>query len=378
MQIKIFAWILSILSFFAFWNPNAQPNNIPETRTYEGEAPDKYGIWPTEEFETGPRPLWFSPTLAKIILPFQRPVNGNVFSDSVLLLHEGKLVYEYYADGWDKDTPHPMFSVTKSLLSTLVGIAIGEGKIEGVNQKVIDFFPDAEIAPGQESKRNMTIEHLLTHTSGLPGDGDKVASEYPWWDAPDSGIAAFEIPQLAEPGKVHSYSSGPGSQTLACLISRAVDQNLLEYAQEKLFGPLGMTSVRWDAAKDGNTYGGFGLFLTPRDMLRYGYLYLNYGRWEDKQIVPADFVAITPPRSKAAQAYGYLFWNASLTPFDSSYEASGSFGQIICIMPERDAVLVRTGSPGPVTGFAYRTFGDILMPLLPVQGTPFEYFKDLI
>ncbi|MCL2300525.1 MAG: beta-lactamase family protein [Firmicutes bacterium] len=389
MSTKVVAMILSFLSFFAFWSPNAQPNNIPETREYVGEVPDKYGVWPTKGFETGPRPAWFIPPVAKTAYVFQRPINGNVFSDSVLVLHKGKLAYEDYAEGWDKDTPHQMYSVTKSIVSALVGVAIGEGKIKGVDQKVIDFFPEAKIAPGQESKRDMTIEHLLTHTSGLSGDGDKEAMEYVWWEpgslgkAYDSGIAAFETPQVAAPGKVHSYSSGAGMQTLACLVSRAVKMNLFEYAKKKLFGPLGMTSVAWDAAADGNNYGGFGLSMTPRDMLRFGYLYLNNGRWEDKQIIPADYVTRTPPRSKAAQAYGYLFWNTTLLPFDASYEASGSFGQFIAVMPEWDAVIVRTGSIGPITKAIYtktpdKLFESILLPMIAMKGMPWRYFKELL
>ena len=383
MPTQIIALILSFLSFFAFWNPNAQPNNIPETREYIGEAPDKYSIWPTREFTEGPRPWWFIPPVAKVAYVFQRPINGNVFSDSVLVLHKGKLVYEKYADGWDENTPHQQYSVTKSIVSALVGIAIGEGKIKGVDQKVIDFYPDAVIAPGQESKLNMTIEHLLTHTSGLSGDGDKEAMNYRWWEAEDTGAAAFESPQVAVPGEVHSYSSGAGMQTLACLVARAVGQNLFEYAKEKLFGPLGMTSVNWDAAADGSTYGGFGLSMTPRDMLRFGYLYLNDGRWEDQQIIPAQFVARTPPRSKAAEAYGYLFWNATLIPFDASYEASGSFGQFIAVMPEWDAVIVRTGSIGPITKLVYTQtpddmFEQYLLPMIAMKGVPWQYFREAL
>ncbi|MDR2687120.1 MAG: beta-lactamase family protein [Oscillospiraceae bacterium] len=383
MPTKVIALLLGFLSFFAFWSPNAQPNSIPETRSYVGEVPDKYGVWPTEGFEEGPMPWWFVPPVAKAAYPFQRFINGNVFSDSVLVLHRGKLAYEYYADGWDKDTRHQMYSVTKSIVSALVGVAIGEGKIQGVGQKVADFYPDADIAPGQESKRDMTIEHLLTHTSGLPGDGDRESMDYDWWDAPDSGVAAFGHPQLAAPGEVFSYSSGAGMQALACLVSRAVGRNLFEYAKEKLFAPLGMDSVRWDAAADGNTYGGFGLSMTPRDMLRFGYLYLNQGRWEDRQIIPADFVALTPPRSKAAQAYGYLFWNTSLLPFDNSYEASGSFGQFIAVMPEWDAVIVRTGSIGPVTKFVYTQtpddlFEQFLLPVIAMKGVPWKYFREAL
>jgi CubicO group peptidase (beta-lactamase class C family) len=207
---------------------------------------------------------------------------------------------------------------------------------------VIDFFPDAVIAKGQESKRDMTIEHLLTMTSGLPGDGDD--SDWPWWEGTDTGKAAFETPQMAAPGTRFSYSSGPNCHTLACLVSRAVGMNLFDYAKKKLFGPLGMTSVQWDAAEDGRNFGGFGIYMTPRDMARFGYLYLNHGRWEDKQIIPASFVAVTPPRSKAENAYGYLFWNGRLLQLDSSYQANGAWGQYIDILPEYDTVVVRTSS----------------------------------
>ena len=176
MQTKIVAFLLSFLSFFAFWSPNAQPNKIPETRSYVGEVPDKYGVWPTKKFETTAMPSFIPKVLeARYAL---KDFPGSA-TDSLLILHKGKLVYERYAKGWDKDKPHYMASVTKSVLSALVGIAIGEGKIKGVHQKVIDFFPDAKIAPGQESKRDMTIEHLLTMTSGLPGDGDHF--DWQWW-----------------------------------------------------------------------------------------------------------------------------------------------------------------------------------------------------
>ena len=345
MPTKIAAFLLSFLSFFAFWAPNAQPNRIPETRTYVGDVPDKYGVWPTKDFETG-GVLPLTPAFLEVRYLLKNLTSST--TDSLLILHKGKLVYERYAEGWDKDTPHFMASVTKSVLSALVGIAIGEGKIKGVDQKVIDFYPDAVIAAGQESKRDMTIEHLLTMTSGLPGDNDNV--DWDWWGAKDSGKAAFETPQMTAPGKRYAYSSGPSCQTLACLVSRAVGKNLFQYAKEKLFKPLGMASVQWDAAEDGRNFGGFGISMTPRDMARFGYLYLNNGRWENKQVIPAEWVAVTPPKSKASKAYGYLFWNFPLLPFDSSYEANGAFGQYIDILPEYDMVIVRTASQNWLNG----------------------------
>ncbi|MCL2508698.1 MAG: beta-lactamase family protein [Oscillospiraceae bacterium] len=340
-------------------------------------SPDKYGVWPTKDFTAGSMPDWFSVPKVKGALLYKGVRNGNVFNDSILLLHEGKLAFERYYGKWDRDTKHPMYSVTKSVVSALTGIAVAEGKIENADQKVTDFFPDAVIAPGQELKRDITIEHLLHMNSGLPGDSQK--NDVNWWDAPDSGKAAFETPLFAKPGERFSYSSGPGCQTLAVLISRAVGQNLFEYAKEKLFGPLGMDSVEWDAAKDGNNYGGFGIRMTSRDMLRFGYLYLNRGRWENTQILPPEWVDKSAPSSKEKCSYGRLFWNTDFNLQNDSYQACGSFGQFICVLPERDAVLVRTGSAGPVTRFANKRGGErferMLLSFTPLKGIPLAYFR---
>jgi len=351
MLTKLWAITLSFFSFFALWSPNAQPNSIPEIRSYVGEVPDTYNVWPTDDFIVEKSPFIWGGGL-EFLFSAKGFFTGGHKNESLLVLHRGKIVYENYAEGWNKDSPHFMASVTKSFLSALVGIAIGEGYIEGVDQKVIEFYPDAAIAPGQESKRDMTIEHLLTMTSGLPGDSDQYDWEnWCWWDAGDAGRVAFETPQMTAPGKRYSYSSGPSCQTLAGIVSRATGKNLFAYANEKLFEPLGMKSVEWDAAADGSNFGGYGLSMTPRDMARFGYLYLNNGRWEDKQIIPAQWVAVTPPKSKALKAYGYLFWNFPLLPFDSSYEANGAFGQYIEILPAWDMVIVRTGFQGPLDVF---------------------------
>lgn len=353
MTTKMIAWILSILSFFAFWNPNAQPNNIPETRDYVGEVPDKYGVWPTEDFETGS----INPAVPDALEAWYSVFKTLDFAsttESLLILHKGKIVYERYAEGWDKDTPHFMASVTKSVTSALVGIAIGEGVIGGVDDKVVTYFPEAVGMPGwQEIKRDMTIEHLLTMTSGI------LTETYEEWngfyspDQTDSALYAFLLPQKTAPGKKFAYENAAPSILLG-IIARATGRDVVEYAREKLFTPLGMTSVEWLRAADGLPFGAFGISMTSRDMLRFGYLYLNQGRWDDKQIIPADYVAVTPPRSKARKAYGYMFWNFDLLPFDSSYEANGAWGQQIEILPEYDMVIVRTARQSDFSIFLYQ------------------------
>ena len=370
---KAIAFLLSFLCIFAFVMPSAY-------------AASESTLWPTKEFTKGRPPLWFRPVPIELYLMYRGISDGNFFSDSVLTLHNGELVYERYALGWDADTPHQMYSVTKSVLSALTGIAIGDGKIKSVKDKVIDYL-DVVIAPGQECKRDITIEHLLTQTSGLPGDGDAESDGYDWWLAADSGKTCFEIPQYTVPGERFSYSSGPGMQSLAALLTKAVGENLFEYAKRKLFKPLGMDSVKWDAAADGVNYGGFGLSMTPRDMARFGYLYLQGGEWDGKQIIPADYVAASPPPSMAGDFYGYLFWDAfDNIPIDDAYFAGGAFGQFIFIMPSQDTVLVRTGSAIRLaklmskamlaSDFANRLFMTVIYPLVPLKGVPLDYFME--
>jgi len=367
---KVIAFVLSVLCLVALLAPAAAAADRP---------------WPTQGFINGtPMPWYWSPVLEGYCM-YAGVSNGNVFNDSVLVLHRGEIIYERYYLGWDADAPHQMYSVTKSVLSALVGVAIADKKITSVDQKVTEFFDGLVIPAGQESKYDITIEHLLRQTSGLPGDGDDESNVCEWWDAPDSGKAAFEIPQMAQPGERFAYSSGPGMQTLSALLTKAVGENLFSYAKRKLFGPLGMSSVVWDAAADGVNYGGFGLSMTPRDMARFGYLYLNNGSWNGTQIIPADYIAASKPRRALGENYGYLFWGTSdLKRFETVYDASGSFGNFIFIIPDWDMVIVRTGSAGPATrtvakGMASSKlveaiFMGLVYPLVPLQGVPLDYF----
>lgn len=345
MLIKVWAWILSFLSFFAFWNPNAQPNKIPETRTasFEGAlAPNKYGLWPTEEFTQGKAPFLL-PQAMTALYAVKGKIDGGAHTDSLLVLHKGKLVHEFYAEGWSKDTPHTMFSVTKSVAATLVGVAIQDGKIKGIDQKVIDFFPDAVIPADQASKKEMTIEHLLTMTSGIACETEEAWNGFWAEDQQDAALYALMLPQAHAPGKTYAYDSLVPTILLG-IVARAAGQDVLAYANEKLFGPLGMKSVDWQTTADGTPCGGFGINMIPRDMLRLGYLYLNEGRWEDTQILPGDFTAQAGPRSMTPQAYGHTFWNNEVLPFFGFYEADGAYGQFISIYPQWDMVVVRTGT----------------------------------
>ena len=294
-------------------------------------------------YETGSKPSWLRtlPLQIKYVI-FSMTAGSGFWEDSFIVLHEGKIVYEKYSWGQNAEKAHALNSATKSVVSALAGIAIKEGYIGSVQDKVITYFPEAAIAAGQESKRDMTVEHLLTMTSGLPEDAKDL--DAPYLTAADAGLTAFESPQAAKPGEKFMYSA-TGSQCLASLIARATGRNLYDYAQEKLFGPLGMASVTsWRSAADGSTVGGHGLAMTSRDMLRFGQLYLNDGVWNGTRILPEGWVAQSMPKENAFRGYGYMFWgNPAHNTLGDSYEARGLYGQIICVYPERNLVIARTG-----------------------------------
>jgi CubicO group peptidase (beta-lactamase class C family) len=328
---KVLAWVMGVLSLFTL-HPDAQPN----------------GLWPTKEFTVAKKPLWLSVGKLRFGLGLKGFLAGGTQTDSLLVLYKGKLVYEQYANGYSENKPHAAGAITACVTSALVGIAIGEGFLGGVSDKVIDYFPEAKLPAGQESKRSMTIAHLLTMTSGIVCSTDADWRTFDGKDVADAALAAFLLPQRSAPGQKVQEGDVAAPSILLGIIARATRRNVLEYAQEKLFRPLGMHSVEWRLSADGLPYGAFGISMTPRDMARFGYLYLNQGRWENRQIVPANWVAQSPPRSVAPGAYGYFFRNHNLEPLRGYYEARGDYGQYIVVKPSRQMVVVRTGSPGPI------------------------------
>jgi len=313
----------------------------------------------------GIAPAGLRPRLVRAKFALIANPNAGFQTDSLLIWRGGKLLHEEYRDGYDENKPHFLHSGTWAVLSALTGIAIEQGHIQGVDQKVADFYPDVEIAPGQESKRDLTVKHLLTMTTGLD---DITIEDEAFWDAPDPGKAIFALPFAAAPNKAlnHRIASGLSVGLLSGLLTRAVGKSVLAYANETLFGPLGITKAGWEAGENG-VYSAWGLHLTSRDMLRLGQLYLNEGRFEGRQIIPAAWVAQSRPaaegRGKRAywdQApYGYHFF-----PFEGNgFAARGYGGQYIVVDPDSNTVIVRTGTYGPELGF-FRYLFPLLRMLL--------------
>ncbi len=262
---------------------------------------------------------------------------------SILVVKDSKLVYErYFHDENEQDftetTKHVQFSATKSFTSALIGIAIDKGFINSTDDKFLDYFPEYSGLSMDSRVENITIHHLLTMTSGLNFD-DSYSDIWYMGVVNDTVEYIITRSMYGDPGASHVYNSG-SSQLLSALITKATNQSTYEFALQYLFEPLGMerSDVIWVSSSDGVYHGGIGLFMTPRNMAKFGQLYLNNGTWEGERIISEewiynstiDFMATSPN-------YGYHFWID-----EDRYSARGYGGQMIIMVPEHDLVVVTT------------------------------------
>jgi CubicO group peptidase (beta-lactamase class C family) len=292
---------------------------------------------------------------------------------SFLVARRGKLVVEQY--GWDSgtneaipgsphqilpDERHPLFSTTKSFLSALIGVALDEGSVDSLEEAASSYFPDyANLNPSAE-KDQITLEDLLTMRSGL----EWTEGEQSTFEAPDPARAMFSREVVDTPvGDVWNYSSG-GSDILSEILRVATGMTPLEYANEKLFGPLGIDSPPWEPGKSGTQHGGWGLSLTSREAARFGELYRNEGQWMGQQVVPMSWIS----ESTAARCptpwggqYAYHFWVPDLPGFFSTL---GAFGQVVYVSRERELVVVFTANmpSEPADTNLRRLISDYIVP----------------
>jgi CubicO group peptidase (beta-lactamase class C family) len=313
---------------------------------------------------------------------------------SVLVVRHGYLVYEHYWQGRTASDGNDVQSVTKSVVSALVGIALGEGKLKGLDQTVGELL--ARHLPPDATPRvaRVTLEQLLTMTSGLAGDdpslgGDPRVSQRQ--GASRDWIGHILGRRLAtEPGSSFAYSSAT-SQLLSAVVADATGQSTLAFARARLFRPLGISAakaleptfvahpsqaalkayerapVAWPTDPQGYQLGFSGLRLPSRDLAKFGYLYLNGGRWGTTQVIPAGYVAAstrphsTPPPDGPGESYGYQWWVTSQAGHPS-FLAHGKGGQLIQVVPDLDLVVVITSDATQNRNDARLLVGQAIIP----------------
>jgi CubicO group peptidase (beta-lactamase class C family) len=321
---------------------------------------DEY--WPTVDWRTSG--LEEQQLNKKILKKLVKRIRRNEVRDidSLLIVRNGYLVTEAYFHGWGPDQLHTLQSDTKSVTSLILGAAMMQGKIHGLDEKAVDFFPEyRRIRNLDERKQALSLRDLLTMRTGLDW------SEARYEGSPlqqlnecrcDWMKLVLDWPMREAPGARFEYNSG-GVILLGGIIRNATGAAADQFAQRYLFDPLGITNVRWFYGADGSPHTGGGLNMRPRDMAKIGYLVLRHGRWGDRQIVSEDWVRESVSRvvktswrfASYPVDYGYLWWVLSLdgtgadqSPDNDIYTASGAQGQWIFVIPKYDMVVVATAS----------------------------------
>jgi CubicO group peptidase (beta-lactamase class C family) len=235
-------------------------------------------------------------------------------------------------------------SASKSIISALVGIAIQQHKLRGVRQPISELLP-AETRGLDPVKRAITIEDLLSMRAGLQSTSfDQYGA---WVSSRDWVRDALRRPMVAEPGGPMIYSTG-STHLLSAILTRATGMSTYEFAQRHLARPLGITLRPWQTDPQGIYFGGNDMYLTPRDMLKFGVMYLNGGAVDGRQVVPRAWIDSSyVPRTTSpfnGNRYGYGWWTRDAHGFDIRF-AWGYGGQFIFLVPELQLVVVTTSDP---------------------------------
>jgi CubicO group peptidase (beta-lactamase class C family) len=276
---------------------------------------------------------------------------------SVLLWRRGRLVFEEYFYGFSRERPHQLRSATKSFHSALLGIAVDAGKIRDDRQPIAELlpWPVSSLANPDPRKAAITVGDLLSMRTGLAcndRDGSSPGNEQLIYSQPDWARFTMDLPMVAAPGTVARYCSG-GVHVAGRLVERATGKDLLTFAREKLFEPLGFKNYKWPYQPVPKNAGTFGqLYLRPRDMLKFGILVLDQGRWKGRQIISRGWIErSTQPLTRiGSKEYGYFWWRQTF-PLNAGGRrqdvetilASGNGGQKIFIVPSLQLVAVFTG-----------------------------------
>ncbi len=279
---------------------------------------------------------------------------------SMLLVRNGKLAVEEYFSGknsdgkpqvYERDTLHSVQSVTKSVNSLLVGIAIDRQLIPGVEQEVSTFFPDAPGLFANDEKNPLRLKDCLTMTAGLQWRESGIPYTDPRNDAhglnrsSDPLRFVLERPRTEAPGRRFLYNTGI-SVILGQIVHQASGLLADEFAGRYLFEPLGISKYRWGKLPNGDIHTGGGLWLRPRDMAKIGYLCLSGGKWQGKQIVSENWIHESTRQQTPYRGYGYQWWLRSFRLRDRAIEAvaaQGLGGQFIIAIPDLQMVAVFTG-----------------------------------
>ena len=296
--------------------------------------------WPTSTLEA----QGMNPQL--IEQAFEQGTNRG-FVDCILVIRNGYLVAEKYYNGFVKSTPHNVMSVSKSFLSAITGIVLRDGHLNNLNEKVLDFFPEYVYPNIDPRKYEITIRNLLMMRMGIDHDQNlyhQISNSSNWIKT------TIELPLIYEPGARFCYNTFQ-THLLSAIITKASGMSTFEFANKNLLEKLNVNCAEWWQDPQGYYFGGNSMHFTPRDMARLGYLYMQNGMLDGKQVVPAEWVeeslANLTNFSNSTWGdlekvnYGYLWWLGEIKN-NKVFLAIGHGGQFVINFPELNLIVVTT------------------------------------
>lgn len=283
-----------------------------------------------------------------------------------MLLRHGNVTAEGWWAPYGPDSPHALYSVSKSFTSTGIGLAVAEGLL-AVDDPVLSFFPDDEPANPSDNLQAMRVRHLLAMNTGHHDD----TTDRVWRGEGDNWPRAFlSLPVEHEPGSWFVYNTA-ATYMLSAIITKLTGESLVDYLRPRLFEPLGIEEATWDSDPRGVSLGGSGLHLRTEDIARLGQLYLDKGIWRGRRIVAEAWIAEataahsdnsnTQTNPDWSAGYGYQFWRCR----HGAYRGDGAFGQFCLVMPDQDAVLAITGGLSDMQSVLDKVWEHLLPALGP-------------
>jgi CubicO group peptidase (beta-lactamase class C family) len=303
------------------------------------------------------------------VLSFVRKADETIDAmHSVMLVRHGKVVAEGWWSPYDAETRHQLYSLSKSFTSTAVGLAVADGKLS-VDDAVLKFFPDDAPESPSDNLRQMRVSDLLRMSTGHQAE-PKRPDDQVWTKV----FLAQPVP--FKPGTHFLYNTS-GTYMLSAIVQKATGQTVLDYLGPRLFEPLGIEGPTWGTSPQGVSLGGYGLSVRTEDIAKFGQLYLQKGKWGDKQLVPESWVAAATarqtsngsnPMSDWDQGYGYQFWRCR----HGAYRGDGAFGQYCIVLPEQDAVVAITSGVKDMQAVLNLVWDELLPALKPEPLPPDE------
>jgi CubicO group peptidase (beta-lactamase class C family) len=300
------------------------------------------------------------------ILAFVEAADKNLNSlHSVMLVRHGHVVAEGWWAPYNAAARHSLFSLSKSFTSTAVGLAIADGKLS-LDDEVLKFFPDDAPAEPSANLKAMRVSDLLRMSTGQQTEPPRPLDQV-WTKV----FLAHPVP--FKPGTHFLYNTS-GTYMLSAIVQQATGKTVLDYLGPRLFEPLGIENPTWETSPQGVSTGGFGLSIRTEDIARFGQLYLQQGKWQGKQLVPAAWIAAatarqtsngSDPKSDWAQGYGYQFWRCR----HGAYRGDGAFGQFCLVLPEQDAVIAITSGLKDMQGVLNLVW-EKLLPAMESSSLP--------